>query len=129
MKTALYLRVPPEGTTNEPPADDLVYVLHTFCETHALEALTPYIDEAPGEFGAWDRLLADLEAGAFQVLLTDRFARFVHDRARLTCLLEAISTHDIRVILLMQGLDSATDVGKNALQAMTQVLAAERDEK
>lgn len=127
MKAAIYLRLPPEGTTNEPSGADIAFMMSTYCQAQQLEPLEPYVDQDPLDLEALDRLLTDLQAGAFEVLLTDRFDRLTKDRDRLAMLLNAVNQHGIRLILLLQGIDSGTDVGKRSIQAIAEVLSAERN--
>lgn len=127
MKAAIYLRVSPEGAGKESPIEDVAEVLKLYCTVRRMEATDPYIDEVAGEFTALDRLIEDVKAKTVDVVVTDRFNRLTKDRARMTTILSAIEETGARLILILQGIDSATPVGKSCLHAIVQALNSEKD--
>lgn len=125
MKAAIYLRAPAEAGENEASLEDVAEVLQLYCRTHRMELLDPYVDEVVGEYPALDRLIADVKTRTVDVVVTDRFNRLTKDRTRMPIILSTIEESGARLILILQGIDTATPVGKSCLHAIVQALESE----
>jgi DNA invertase Pin-like site-specific DNA recombinase len=111
MRAAIYCRVSTSDQSVEMQTRDL----HRLAGSRGFEIVKEYCDEgvsgAKSSRPALDRMLADAEAGKFQVVLIWRLDRLGRSLSNLIRLLEDFKTYGVELVSYSEGLDFSTSTG------------------
>jgi DNA invertase Pin-like site-specific DNA recombinase len=109
MKTALYGRI----STKDQNVETQKLVMKEYCLKNNFETIGEYIDEgisgAQGSRPQLDLMLADMRQGKFDVILTYKLDRLGRSLKNLIDLLCEFKNRRVRLISIMDNLDTAND--------------------
>jgi site-specific DNA recombinase len=121
-RAAAYVRVSSEEQVEGYSLAAQERAARAYCEVHGWELLTIYPDE--GRYAwtddltkrpAFSQMLADVELGAFDVLIVHKLDRFARNVMVALETLHELEAHNVGFVSLSESLDLATPIGKATL--------------